>query len=116
MPYNEFLADRIRIVLKDRSASFREMKMMGGLCFMVDEKMCLGVVKDEMMARVGPDAWEEALKRDGVREMNFTGRSMKGYVFVQPEGYDFDADLEHFVDLCLAFNPLARASKKRRKA
>lgn len=67
-----------------------------------------------MMARVGGDASETCLAREGAQPMDFTGRPMKDYIFVRPEGYDLDADLEWWVDTCLAFNPMAVASKKRK--
>ena len=82
---------------------------------MVDEKMCVGIVKGDLMARIGPGPYEATLERDGVRPMDFTGRVMKGYVFVAPEGIDRENDLEHYIDLALAFNPLAKASKKKKK-
>ncbi len=69
--------------------------MMGGLTFMVDDKMCLGVVKESLMARIDPDIYDEALLRNGCREMDFTKRPMKGFVFVDPEGVDMDADLAY---------------------
>ena len=112
MAYNEFLADRIRQSLHDRNIAFEEKKMMGGLCFMVDDKMCLGVVKDLLMARVGPVAYDEALDQPGAREMNFTGKPMKGFVFVEEDGIDMDEDLDHWIELCLDYNPLAKSSKK----
>ena len=116
MPFNEQLADRIRLVLKEKNASFEEKKMFGGICFMVDGKMCMGVANhEELMARIGPEQYEMALKKPGCKEMNFTGRSMKGYVFVEPEAIDMDDDLAYWVQLCLDFNPLAKASKKRKK-
>ena len=115
MAYDTHLADRVRIVLEKKGTSFLEKKMMGGLCFMVDDKMCVGIVKDHLMARIGPDIYEEALTRKGCREMDFTGRPMKGYVFVAPEGVDLEDDLEEWVQLCLDFNPLAKSSKKKKK-
>lgn len=80
---------------------------------MVDDKICLGIVKDELMARVGPDAENEALKMKGSRPMDFTGRPMKGYLFVSEEGIDMEEDLEKWVQLCLDFNPQAKSSKKK---
>jgi len=85
--------------------------MMGGLCYMVDDKMCIGVVKNNLMARIDPDIYEEALTKKGCKEMDFTGRSMKGFVFVEPRGVDLDEDLDYWVELCLDFNPLAKSSK-----
>lgn len=114
MAYDENLAGRISAVLARKGVPHREMKMMGGLCFMVDEKMCVGVINDRLMARIGPERYAESLQRPGCQEMKFTGRPMKGYVFVDAEATDREADLEYWVQLCLDFNPMARASKKKR--
>ena len=115
MAYNEHLADRINAILKEKNANFFEKKMFGGLCFMVDDKMCVGIVKQELMARIGTDKYEEALRKPGCKEMNFTGRPMKGYVFIEEDALDLDRDLEYWVQLALDFNPMAKASKKRKK-
>lgn len=115
MAFDEFLADRIRSVFREQKIIFDEKKMMGGLCFMVDDKMCLGVVADRLMARIGPDMYTDALRKKGCREMDFTGRSMKGFVFVEPDGIDMDSDLEYWVQLCLDYNPNATSSKKKKK-
>ena len=113
MPYSEHLADRVANLLKSNHTPFVEKKMMGGLTFMVDDKMCLGILKDDLMARINPDLYEMALKKQGCNEMNFTGRPMKGFVFISPEGTDEDTDLEYWVQLALDFNPLAKSSKKK---
>lgn len=115
MPYSELLADRVRQVLADKNVSALEKKMMGGLCFMVDDKMCFGVVREELMARIGPEAYEGALEKPGCRAMDFTGRPMKGYVFLEASALDMDADLAYWVQACLDFNPLAKSSKKKKK-
>lgn len=112
MAYDEFLSERIRSVLQTRKVPFEEKKMMGGVCYMVDDKMCVGVVKDKLMARIDPEIYDEALTRPGCREMDFTGRKMKGFVFVEPEGTDLDEDLDRWVEMCLDFNPRAKSSKK----
>lgn len=114
MAYDSHLADRIYDSLKTRGVAFHEKKMMGGLIFMVDDKMCLGIVKDHLMARIGPDRYDEALQIKGCKEMDFTGRPMKGYVFIAPEGVDLEEDLEHWVQWALDYNPLAKASKKKK--
>ncbi|NNF36455.1 MAG: TfoX/Sxy family protein [Saprospiraceae bacterium] len=115
MAYSELLADRIRHYLGEKKIDYVGKKMMGGLCFMVDDKMCMGVVQDNLMGRIGKEAYEDALTREGCRKMDFTGREMKGYVFVDPIGIDMDQDLAYWLDLCLAFNPLAKSSKKKKK-
>jgi len=65
------------------------------------------------MARINPNIYANALSKKGCKEMDFTGRPMKGYVFIEPEGIDMDDDLEYWVQLCLDFNPLAKSSKKK---
>jgi len=115
MPFDEYLAERVRRAFRGRHVGFEEKKMMGGLCFLVDGKMCAGVEKNRLMARIGPLAQEEALRRKGCHEMDFTGRPMKGFVFVEADGLDSEADLDDWIGLCLAFNPEARATKKRIK-
>lgn len=121
MAYDEFMADRIRQVLLQKSIAFEEKKMIGGLCFMVDSKMCTGTHIDKttdsslLMCRIGLVTYEEALKRPYCSEMTFTGRSMKGYVFVSEEGIDMEEDLNYWIQLCLDFNPIAKRSVKRVK-
>lgn len=114
MAYDELLADRVRQQLKDKKASFEERKMFGGLCFLVDEKMCVGVVKNDLMTRVDPDIYEQLLEENGARKMDFTQRPMKGFIFVEPEGVDLDDDLDNWVQYCLDFNPKAKSSKKKK--
>jgi len=118
MAYNEFLADRIRQTFEQKIVSFEEKNMMGGLVFMIDRKMCVGVTEDTLMARIGPEEYEQALKREGCKEMDFTGRPMKGFVFIEPLGTDSDEDLDGWLQLALNFNPKAKAkaSKKKKNA
>ena len=115
MAYSEFLADRVSQFFTERSIPFEARKMMGGLCFMVDDKMCVGVNRDEIMARIHPEMYESSLLKPGCREMNFTGRPMKGFVFLTDEAIDLDDDLNYWLQLALDFNPLAKSSKKRKK-
>lgn len=115
MAYNEYLAERIENYFVQEKVDYRGMKMMGGYCFMVDEKMCVGVVRDEVMARIGTENYEEALKKEGCKEMNFTGRAMKGYVFLTEDATDLESDLEYWLNLALLYNPFAKASKKKKR-
>lgn len=113
MAYNQSIADRIREMLVDIPL-IEEKEMMGGVAFMVDKKMCMGVVKDDMMARIDPDVYEEALDKPGCRPMDFTGRPMKGWVFISPEGIDTVKKLEYWVSLALHFNRKVIVSKKKK--
>ncbi len=83
MAFDDKLVERIRAVLSDQSVE--EKKMFGGLTFMVNGHMCCGVGKEGLMVRVGPDAYEASVKQPGARPMDFTGRAMKGLVWVDPE-------------------------------
>ena len=114
MAYNEFLQDRISQTLKSMGVKFYEKKMFGGLTFMVDDKMCVGIVKDEMMARINPENVEDVIKRKGCKVMDFTGRPMKGFIMIEPIGYDLDEDLDFYIQLALDYNPLAKSSKKKK--
>ncbi len=114
MAYDEYLAERIKGVLLTKNVDFAEKKMMGGLTYMVDDKMCVGIIKDKLMARIDPDIYEEALTKKGCHEMDFTRRPMRGFVYVEPEGIDMEADLEYWIDLCLEYNPKAKSSKKKK--
>ncbi len=115
MAYDIILEERITRLLQLKGIDFEARKMMGGLVYMVDQKMCVGIVKDQLMARINPEIYAECIEMPHCSEMNFTGRPMKGYVFITPEGLIQDHDLDYWVQLCLDFNPLAKASKKKKK-
>jgi TfoX/Sxy family transcriptional regulator of competence genes len=112
MAYSEQLAGRIREHLS-HIQSLEEKKMFGGLAFMVNGKMCLGVMKDEMMVRLDPDLFEQALSKRGAKIMDFSGKPMKAFLFVEQEGMDTNKDLKYWIDLALEYNPRAKASKKK---
>lgn len=114
MAYNKKLNDRIREAIAHLT-NVEEKHMFGGTCFMVNGKMCVGVVKDEMMCRIDPGVYEESLEREGCREMVFTGKPMKGYVFVSEEGIKTKKQFDHWINLCLEFNKKAKAAKKKAK-
>ena len=97
MAYSEALADRVRGVLK-RRRGISEKKMFGGLCFLVNGNMACGIVGEELMLRVGPDAYEEVLALRHARQMDFTGRAMRGMVYVAPMGFHTEAKLRAWVD------------------
>ncbi len=120
MAYDEYLADRIRRQLKEKRTAFTELKMMGGLCFKVDNKMLCGIHIDKkygdslLMARIGEPVYLDELEKPECLPMDFTGRPMRGYIYVTPDGFDNEDDLSYWLDLCLAFNPFAKASKKKK--
>ena len=89
--------------------------MFGGICYMVNDKMCMGVVKDEMMCRIDPARAPEALEKNGVRPMDFTGKTMEGYLFVGEDALKTNSELRYWIDLCLEFNERAKASPKKKK-
>ena len=102
MPFDEGLAGRIRDVLGNLPR-ISERRMFGGIAFLADGHMFVGIVGDVLMARVGPEAYPAALKRKHVREMDFTGKPMKGYVYVDPPAIAGDEELEEWVLQCRAF-------------
>ncbi len=111
MAFDEHLADRVRLSLHEKNQVCLEKKMMGGLVFMINEKMCLGIIKAELMARIDPEIHAEATLKKGCRTMDFTHQPMKGFVFVSPEGVDLDEDLDYWIQLALDYNPKANKSK-----
>jgi len=102
MAFDDVLASRIRQQVGG-DPSMSERKMFGGLCFMTGGNMCFGVVGDDLMVRVGPDRWEESLAMPFVREMDFTGRSMKGMVYVSSEGLGEDKTLHQWLEAGLDY-------------
>ena len=100
MAYDEGLAERIRGVLTD-VPNVAERKMFGGLCFLVSGNMCCGIVGDTLMVRVGPDQYEGCLKLPYAREMDFTGRPMKGMLYIEPEGIAEDGGLSVWIGRCI---------------
>lgn len=113
MAYDEYLADRVRLRLS-KQPDVIEKKMMGGLVFMVNAKMCVGVDKeketntDRLMVRVGKLPYESLLRKKGSREMDFTGKAMRGFLFVDPEGFDSDENLDFWIEKALEFNKLIK--------
>jgi len=111
MAYNEQLADRIRAIVGDEPA-LSERKMFGGIAFMFEGNMFCGVIRDDLMARVGPDRHEEALASPGARPMDFAARPMKGMVFVAAEGYAGEKQLRSWVGQTLEYARTLPAKKK----
>ncbi|MGC2449191.1 MAG: TfoX/Sxy family protein [Candidatus Sulfotelmatobacter sp.] len=102
MAFDENLAERLRLLFRGKYR-VTEKKMFGGLAFMVNGHMCCGIVATDLVVRTGPDAFEDALERPNTRPMDFTGRPMKGFVYVVPAGYRSDRDLKSWAQSGLDF-------------
>ena len=114
MSYNEKLADRTREIISLTHENVEEIKMFGGLCFMVNDKMCLGVLQERLMVRIDPVTYDEAMEHEGCSPMDFTGKVMKGLVFVDAEVLNSKQHLEYWIKRALEFNKKAKSSKKRK--
>ncbi len=117
MAYNLPLADRVREALGGLG-TVEEKRMFGGLCFMVNGKMCVTVGDHEdrvMMVRIDPIFLSEALSRRGARIAEMNGREYKGYIFVNEEGVKSKKDFVYWMQLASSFNKKAKASRKRNK-
>lgn len=102
MGYDEGLLERLRDVMVD-IPGVTEKKMFGGMCIMVNGNMCCGIVDELLMARVGPDQYLQCLEVLHAREMDFTGKPLKGMVYVDPDGLAEDEDLLGWVNRCMNF-------------
>jgi TfoX/Sxy family transcriptional regulator of competence genes len=114
MAYDEALAEKIRQKLSGIHG-VEEKKMMGGLTFMLNDKMCLGIIKEELMCRIDPEIHDEMIKKKGCRTMDFTNRPMKGFVFIDKSGMKGEKKLDFWISLALDFNKKAKPSKKNKK-
>ena len=113
MTYSEKFADRIRERLAELP-NIEEKKMMGGLTFMVNDKMCVGIIKDELMCRIDPEFHETAVEKTGCRTMDFTKRPMIGYVLIDDTGMRTQKEFDYWINLALDFNAKAKSSKKKK--
>lgn len=114
MPYNEKLANRIRERISNLQ-NIEEKEMMGGLVFMYNGKMCLGIIKDELMCRIDPMLHDIEVEKIGCRTMDFTKRPMKGYILIEEAGMKSKKDFDYWVDLALDFNSKAKTTRKKQK-
>jgi TfoX/Sxy family transcriptional regulator of competence genes len=108
MAYDEHIADRIRKAMQG-NPDVQVKTMFGGIVFMVRGHMAIGVNKSDLMVRVGKPFHDEAIGQPHARTMDFTNKPMKGYVFVNPDGYQSDADLQAWIDRALRFNATLEA-------
>ena len=113
MAYNEKLTARIREALA-HLPKVEEKRMFRGVTFMVDDKMCITAGDNKIMCRIDPAIHEEVLKRKGCETVKMRGREYKGYVYVSEEGIKEKKDLDYWITLALAFNKLAKSSKKKK--
>ncbi|MBI2059582.1 MAG: TfoX/Sxy family protein [Nitrospirae bacterium] len=114
MPFSEGLAERVRKVLHSRNGIV-EKRMFGGIAFMLNGKMCCGVLKDDLVVRVDPTNQDAMLKERGARPMDFTGRPMKGYLYINPGGCDTAALLRKWLDRAIRFTESLSAPSQRSK-
>ncbi|KAA3662844.1 MAG: RNA methyltransferase [Calditrichaeota bacterium] len=113
MAYDEGLAQRIREMVQNHPG-ITERKMFGGLAFMDRGNMCCGIIRSELMVRVGAEKYTEALEDPHAREMDFTGKALRGYVYVAENGIDSDIGLHFWIKKGLDFTATlpAKAGKK----
>jgi len=111
--YNEALANRVRQKIASLS-NVEEKEMMGGLTFMYNDKMCIGIIKDELMCRIDPALHESCVEKTGCRTMDFTNRPMKGYIMIDETGMTTQKDFDYWIDLAIDFNKRAKSSKRKR--
>jgi TfoX/Sxy family transcriptional regulator of competence genes len=114
MAYDEKLADRTRELIILSGQSVEEKKMFGGLCFMVNDKMCVGVEKDRLMVRLDPKHYDEVMEKEGCTPMDFTGSVMKGFVFVDIAALNTKKKLEYWIQLALDYNKIAKPTRKKK--
>lgn len=115
MALNEKLADRVREIISLSHKNIEEKKMFGGLCFMVNDKMCVGVETSRLMVRFDPAKTDEVMEKEGCRPMDFTGKVMNGFVFVDVDALHTKKKLEYWINLALEYNKVSKASKKKKK-
>ena len=115
MAFDEELGRRISGLLENGGIVFTQKKMFGGLGFMIDGKMCVGVVKNDLMLRIVDENYDEVLEMPHVRPMDFTGRPMKGFVYVDPAGVSNDASLQKWLSFGIEFGKHGVVKSKAKK-
>jgi TfoX N-terminal domain len=116
MPYDSHLADKVRAYLADNTdLEILEKTMFNVLNFMVDNKTCVCVSGEKLMLRFDPKIQEEVSEKAGYETMLMKGKEYKGYCYIQPEGFKTKKDFEYLMDICIAYNKIAKASKKKSK-
>ncbi len=111
----DLIFERMRNILLAKGVIWVEKKMMGGITFMVDDKMCFGTFQGGLLCRIDPDERDELLDKTDAEIIRQGGREMKGYIHLQPAYYESDQALEFWISKCLAFNPKAKSSHQKKK-
>jgi TfoX/Sxy family transcriptional regulator of competence genes len=114
MAYNENLANRIRERMAE-VPGVEEKHMFGGIAFMVNNKMCVGIIKDEMMCRIDPAIHEEVVEKQGCRTMDFNKKPMKGFVMIDESGMKTRETFDYWIGLALEYNVIAKETVKKSK-
>lgn len=114
MAYNENHAVSVRNILLEKNILFEEKKMFGGLAFMINGKMSCGLVKDELMIRIVESKYETALKNKDARKMDFTGKPLKGFLYVSKNVFSDDEYLSNWIDLGIEYVMSLKALKKKK--
>ncbi|ANQ47661.1 TfoX/Sxy family protein [Flammeovirga yaeyamensis] len=110
MAYDEYLGERIDRWFQQQNVEYFPKKMMGGLVFMVNNKMCCGIHIDKkygdslLMAKIGEDQYVLEIEKEETLPMDFTGRPMKGFIYIIPDGFDMDEQLEYWLEKALEYN------------
>lgn len=112
----DLLFERMRNVLLVKEVLWEEKRMMGGLAFMVDDKLCFGTYRGGLLCRIDSDEKDKLLADTDAEIVRQGGREMKSYVLLQPYSYESDHELEFWISKCLKFNPKAKSSKKKKKS
>lgn len=112
MAYNEKIADKIRIALNG-TKNLVEKKMFGGIAFMVNDKMCLGVYKDDIMLRCEPERMEELLSKQGVRPFDLTSKPMKGWLLINEDGISTKKNFDYWIQIAVESSKKTTTKKKK---
>lgn len=115
MAIDEQLTNRVRELIAPFSENVEEKKMFGGICFMVNDKMCVGVKTEHLMVRINPAKQEEALSKEGCKPTVMKGKTMEGFVWVDPYTITTKTKLNYWIKLALEYNTIAKSSKKKKK-
>ncbi|HEX5131073.1 MAG TPA: TfoX/Sxy family protein [Candidatus Krumholzibacteria bacterium] len=102
MTFNEITASRIRQAMQG-TPGVTERNMFGGISFMLAGNMCCGVIEDNLVVRVGPGQYEDVLREPHARPMDFTGRPLTGFVYVERAGYETPAALIRWIERGVEF-------------